>query len=117
MQIVLNLLSNAIKFTPNGGTVTVRATRSAKGLSLEFRDTGIGIADADMQRVPERFDQVDSMISQKHKGFGLGLPIVKHLIELHGDSLSIESVLGVGTTVSVLFPAHRIIEATSSAAA
>jgi len=117
MQIVLNLLSNAIKFTPRGGTVTVRTSRSANGLSLEFHDTGIGIAESDMQRVLERFDQVDSMVSQKHKGFGLGLPIVKHLIELHGGSLSIESGLGVGTTVSVLFPAHRVIEATSSAAA
>jgi len=116
-QIVLNLLSNAIKFTPEGGIVTVKAQQSASGLRLEVNDTGIGIAEADLPKVLERFDQVDSKHSRKHKGFGLGLPLVKQLIELHGGSLNIESKVGTGTTVTAVFPPERVIMATNSVAA
>jgi PAS domain S-box-containing protein len=116
-QIVLNLLTNAIKFTPEAGTVTVSAETSVSGLRLEVRDTGIGIAKADLPKVLERFGQIDNKLSRKHKGTGLGLPLVKELIELHGGSLNIESEVGVGTAVSVEFPVRRILKASSSQAA
>jgi len=116
-QIVLNLLTNAIKFTPEAGTVTVSAEKSVKGLRLEVRDTGIGIAKVDLPKVLERFGQIDNKLSRKHKGTGLGLPLVKEFIELHGGSLNIESEVGVGTAVSVEFPEMRIVKASSSQAA
>jgi PAS domain S-box-containing protein len=116
-QIVLNLLSNAVKFTPAGGTITITAKKSESGLLLEVSDTGIGIAEADLPRVLERFGQVDSSLSRKHKGTGLGLPLVKQMIELHGGSLSIKSEVNVGTTAAVAFPRERVIAATRRAAA
>jgi signal transduction histidine kinase len=116
-QIILNLLSNAIKFTPAAGTVTIHAEQSASGLFLEVSDTGIGIAEADLPKVLERFGQVDNNLSRKHHGTGLGLPLVKQLIELHGGSLSIMSEVNVGTTVTIAFPLGRIIAATKSVAA
>ncbi len=116
-QIVLNLLSNAIKFTPPGGRVIVRAAQSAEGLVLEVADTGIGIAEADLPKVLERFGRVDNEYSRKTTGTGLGLPLVKTLIELHGGSISLASTLGAGTTVSIVFPPGRVIKAANSSAA
>lgn len=72
-----------------------------------MRDTGIGIAPADMERALERFGQVDSRLSRTAEGTGLGLPLAKHLMELHGGSLTIQSQHGTGTTVSLTFPAAR----------
>jgi len=108
-QIVWNLLSNAIKFTPEGGTVIAAAGESEDGLLLKISDTGIGIAAGDLPKVLERFGQIDGKLARKHKGSGLGLPLVKELIELHGGTLSIASQLGVGTTVTVAFPRLRIL--------
>jgi PAS domain S-box-containing protein len=107
-QIVLNLLSNAVKFTPPGGKVTVTAAQTADGISLTVRDTGIGIAAQDIAVVLERFGQVDSHLSRKHSGTGLGLPIAKQLVEMHGGTLTVESALGVGTAITAHFPASRI---------
>jgi PAS domain S-box-containing protein len=112
-QIVLNLLSNAIKFTPAGGSVTVKAGETATGLVLQVCDTGIGISEADMPTVLERFGQVDSKISRKYEGTGLGLPLAKQLIELHGGSLRIESKVNAGTVVSITFPPERIVRSES----
>jgi signal transduction histidine kinase len=117
LQIVLNLLSNAIKFTPRAGTVTIRVFRSASGLALEVTDTGIGIAEVDLPKVFERFGQVDNTLSGKHKGTGLGLPLAKELIELHGGDLSIKSEVSVGTTVTVTFPRERIAKIAEGVAA
>jgi PAS domain S-box-containing protein len=117
MRIVLNLLSNAIKFTPPNGTVRVQAEQSTGQLLLKVSDTGIGIAAQDLPKVLERFGQVDSTLSRKHQGTGLGLPLVKELIELHGGSISIESEVGVGTVVIIGFPRERVIKATESVAA
>jgi PAS domain S-box-containing protein len=108
-QIVLNLLSNAIKFTPEGGVVTVTAEEAADGLWLQIADTGIGIAEADMKNVLERFGQVDSAYIRLHQGTGLGLPLTKQLIELHGGRLVIRSEVNIGTSVSVIFPPERLI--------
>lgn len=116
-QIVLNLLTNAIKFTPDLGIVTVTAGQSMAGLFIEVCDTGIGIADVDLPKVLERFGQVENKLSRRHSGTGLGLPLVKQLIELHGASLCIESKVDVGTTVTVTFPLTRLITAVGVVAA
>ena len=116
-KIVLNLLSNGIKFTPKGGSVTVRAGVSAAGFSMQVSDTGIGMTQADIAKALERFGQVDSRLSRKYEGSGLGLPLARQLVELHGGSLSIESRLNVGTTVTAMFPAQRIVATQNEAAA
>ena len=108
-QIVINLLSNAVKFTPKGGTVCVAALHRGGVIALSVSDTGIGIASEDMPKTLERFRQIDSELSRRYEGAGLGLPLSKHLAELHGATLAIESQIGVGTTVTVAFPAERVM--------
>ena len=111
-QILLNLLSNAIKFTPERGKVTVNAclTRDG-GIALRVSDNGIGIAEKDIPRILQPFGQVsDAYISHPGEGSGLGLSLVKSLMELHGGTLDIESVPGEGTKVTVTFPASRVLE-------
>jgi PAS domain S-box-containing protein len=107
-QIFLNLLSNALKFTDRGGKVTIRAHAVTGGVKCEVRDTGIGIAEKHLAKVGERFGQVDNKFSRVHQGAGLGLPLVKELIELHDGSFHIESVIGLGTKVTVCLPAKAI---------
>jgi signal transduction histidine kinase len=109
-QILVNLLSNAFKFTPKGGCVWLEAAvESEGGLALAVRDTGIGIAKADLDNVLTPFGQVESAFSRRHHGTGLGLPLAKSLTELHGGSLSVESILNEGTTVTVRLPAGRVL--------
>ena len=108
-QILLNLLANAVKFTREGGCVTVRALRRGDGsLAVAVEDTGIGIASENIGLVLAPFSQVDSSLSRRYEGTGLGLPLVKSLIELHGGELTIASSLGQGTTATVVFPANRV---------
>jgi PAS domain S-box-containing protein len=108
-QILINLLSNAVKFTPAGGTVSLQAECSSEaGYVVRVRDTGIGMAPEDIPRALSRFVQLDSTSTRKHEGTGLGLPLCRSLVELHGGSLEIESRLGGGTTVTVSLPAERI---------
>jgi signal transduction histidine kinase len=107
-QILINLLSNAVKFTPDGGKIRVSSFLKNDGLAIEVRDTGIGIAAEDIPKVMTSFGQVESKISRKYEGSGLGLPLAKHLVELHGGALTIESQVDVGTTVTVVLPADRI---------
>ena len=109
-QIVLNLLSNAVKFTPAGGKVTVAARLSAEQkIEIEVTDTGIGIDSDDLSSVVQPFTQVAKSSQRSHEGTGLGLPICKSLMELHGGTLTINSELGNGTSVTVSFPAERTI--------
>ena len=107
-QILLNLLSNAVKFTPSGGTVSASATVHNSGLDIVIADTGIGMKSEDIPRALERFGQIDSTLARKYEGTGLGLPLAKHLIELHGGTLKIESTVGTGTTVTVSLPHDRL---------
>jgi signal transduction histidine kinase len=109
-QVLVNLISNAIKFTPEGGKVTVGAFRHGGSLTIAVADTGIGIAPEDIPKALERFGQIDSTLSRKYEGTGLGLPLSKRLMELHDGTLEIESAVGAGTNVSVTFPASRIRE-------
>jgi signal transduction histidine kinase len=110
-QILLNLLSNAIKFTPEGGLVSVLTDRDAAGrVVISVRDTGIGIAPEMIPLAFEPFRQVESAVSRKFEGTGLGLSLVKTFIELHGGEVAIESTLGKGTSVFIMFPVSRCVE-------
>jgi PAS domain S-box-containing protein len=109
-QVLLNLVSNAVKFTPRGGSVRVSAASSAEGgLVLTVADTGIGIEAADISRVFEPFVQLGRDKGISGEGTGLGLPLVKELVELHGGTISLTSQPGVGTKVTVAFPPARTI--------
>lgn len=111
LQMLLNLVANAVKFTPAGGKVTVSAGISAEGdLRMTVADTGVGIAAKNLPRVLIPFAQVDNDITRATNGTGLGLPIAKQFAELHGGSLTLESVQGRGTTVSVHLPGERLID-------
>jgi signal transduction histidine kinase len=108
-QILLNLLSNAIKFTPRGGHVTVFARREADGtIALGVADSGVGIAAEDRERVFQNFGQGRHDVVTADKGTGLGLPIVKGLVEAHGGRIALVSEVGEGTTVTIHLPASRI---------
>ena len=115
-QILINLIANAVKFTPEDGQVRVAGFRSHAGVAIEVSDTGIGMSAEEIPKAMEPFGQIDSKLSRKYAGTGLGLPIAKHLIGLHGGTLSIESQVNVGTTVKILLPPDRVVERPSSAA-
>ncbi len=109
-QVLLNILSNAVKFTPEGGRIAVTAmTTRTEDFIVSISDTGIGIAEADQALVLEPFRQADSSLARKYEGTGLGLPLSTRLMELHGGRLQLESALGEGTTVSLVFPKERIV--------
>ncbi|HEX6441051.1 MAG TPA: ATP-binding protein [Stellaceae bacterium] len=109
-QVLLNLVTNAVKFTPAGGKVALQAHFDPMtGLAVTVNDTGIGIAPADIGRVLEPFEQVDSSLARQHQGTGLGLPLVKAIMELHGGSVELHSEVGVGTRVRVTFPPERAV--------
>jgi len=103
-QMLLNLLSNALKFTPVGGEITIDVFRRGESVAISVSDNGIGIKAEDIPKVMEPFGQVESELSQKHLGTGLGLPLTKELAELHGGSLTMESNVDVGTTVTIILP-------------
>jgi PAS domain S-box-containing protein len=103
-QILLNLLSNALKFTAGPAVISVRARNMAGSICCEVSDTGIGIAEDDLPKVMERFGQIENKFSRNHQGAGLGLPLVKELVELHGGSVTIESEEGKGTRVAFYLP-------------
>ena len=108
-QMLINLLSNAVKFTPSGGQVRIAAEIVDDGaLHVVVTDTGIGMSEPDIELALKPFEQVDSSFNRKYEGTGLGLPIVKSLIELHGGGLEMRSQPGVGTSATLRFPARRI---------
>jgi len=111
-QMVLNLLSNAVKFTHEGGRVTVSARCSDAGeVEVSVKDTGIGMSQEDIEHAIRPFGQVDSGLGKKYQGTGLGLPLTKAFIELHGGDLAIESIIGKGTVATLYFPRDRVKEA------
>jgi PAS domain S-box-containing protein len=114
-QVLLNLLSNAVKFT-NQGSITVRLRCDQEdGIVLQFIDTGIGIAEADLERIMEPFTQADSTLSRAHEGTGLGLPLSRVFVEAHGGELSIKSVFAKGSIVTVRLPSERLLSAADAA--
>ncbi len=106
-QCLVNLLSNAVKFTPGGGRIEVRTADTPEGLVLEVADTGIGIAPADMEQVLAPFGQAYGALDRRYEGTGLGLPLVKSYMELHGGELRLESAPGKGTRAVLIFPPER----------
>lgn len=108
-QILLNLLSNAVKFTPEGGKVSLMTRINNDGsLTIEVSDTGIGIAQQDISKAMSTFGQVDSKLSRRYEGTGLGLPLTKKLTELMGGTFEIKSEVGLGTTVTLVFKKEKL---------
>ena len=108
-QVMLNLLSNAVKFTPEGGEVSIRSHLNDDGsFSIVVKDSGIGMDEAERAMALTTFGQVDSGLDRKHEGTGLGLPLTKGLMELHGGTLSVSSEKGQGTEVTATFPKTRV---------
>jgi two-component system cell cycle sensor histidine kinase PleC len=111
-QICLNLVSNAIKFTPQGGEIWIKIGWTASGGQyVSVRDTGPGIPEEEIPVVLSSFGQGTNAIKSAEQGAGLGLPIVKGLIDLHGGSFTLRSKLREGTEVIVTFPAERVMAA------
>jgi signal transduction histidine kinase len=108
-QVFLNLLSNAIKFTPRGGAIWVEARHGAAGLAVTVGDSGIGMSREDLDVAMEPFGQVDNRLERRYEGTGLGLPLTKAFVELHGAQMSFESARGAGTRVTVLFPTAVVL--------
>ena len=110
-QMLLNLVTNAVKFTPTGGTIDIEGGVVTEGFVVAVRDTGVGIAEADLARVLQPFVQADTTLSRRQEGTGLGLALVKAMVEIHGGDLKLESELGKGTLVRLLFPRERVSNA------
>jgi signal transduction histidine kinase len=106
-QIVLNLLANAIKFTPDGGSIVLRARRFGDAIEIEVEDTGIGIPEEELDRIFDEFHQVDGSMSREYGGVGLGLTLVKRLLALLGGTISVTSTVGRGSTFRVRLPRPR----------
>ncbi|MCB1106418.1 MAG: HAMP domain-containing histidine kinase, partial [Cephaloticoccus sp.] len=104
-QIIINLLSNAVKFTGEGGRVRVSTGRYANWSRIAVSDTGIGMDAGFLEKVGTPFLQADNDYTRRHEGTGLGLSVVRGLVDLHGGTMQVESVPFEGTTVTVSFPA------------
>jgi GAF domain-containing protein/class 3 adenylate cyclase/two-component SAPR family response regulator len=116
-KVVYNLLSNAMKFTPEGGTISVRLKSESDRCILQVQDTGIGIVQEQIPHLFERFRQAEGSANRSYEGSGLGLALVKELVELHGGQVTVESVYGEGTSFSLWLvtgkahlPAQQILE-------
>lgn len=111
-QVFANLLSNAIKFTPQGGQVMIEAVATTDGgLVVEIRDTGIGMTEEEIEIAMSPFGQVDGSRTRWREGAGLGLPIARSLVDLHGGRVDIASEKGKGTVVSVMMPSRHQVSA------
>ncbi|MDP4146918.1 MAG: ATP-binding protein, partial [Bacillota bacterium] len=103
-QVFINLLHNAIKFTPENGSIAVSLSGNENAIECKISDTGIGISPQDQQRIFERFYKADKSRDRSLGGSGLGLSIVKKIIDLHGGKISLTSEIGKGTEFTVLLP-------------
>jgi two-component system cell cycle sensor histidine kinase PleC len=111
-QICLNLLSNAIKFTPQGGEIWLKVGWTASGGQyMSVKDTGAGIPEEEIPVVLASFGQGSNSIKSAEQGTGLGLPIAKSLVDLHGGTFTLKSKLRIGTEVIVTFPPERVVAA------
>ncbi len=114
-QVLLNLIVNGVKFTESGGRVCVSVERADGGTTVVIADTGIGIAAEDLDAIMKPFGQAHNAMTRGQEGTGLGLPLAKALTELHGGTLTLNSVPDEGTTVRVWLPANRVIEGRAAA--
>ena len=109
-QVMINLLSNAVKFTHPGGQILVTAVpHDDHACVISVQDNGIGMLPAHIEKALTPFAQIENQAQQEHKGTGLGLPLSKSLVELHGGTMGIESQLAVGTTITLQFPIERAV--------
>jgi signal transduction histidine kinase len=115
-QVILNLLTNAVKFTPTGGRIEARAQRVDGEIHVSVEDSGIGIADDDLERIFESFQQGPRSGSGAAEGTGLGLTLSKRIVELHGGRLWVESRLGHGSTFTFAIPAASSMTEKSTSA-
>jgi len=107
-QVFLNVLSNAVKFTPKGGNVSIDIDRDDFGnVICCVRDSGIGIEEGNLDKVFAPFVQIEGSLARNYEGTGLGLPLSKNVMELHGGQIRLESSLGVGTAAYLTFPRER----------
>jgi signal transduction histidine kinase len=106
-QILLNLVANAVKFTPDGGRVVIAARRAGEAVEIAVSDDGIGIPEAEVERVFEAFHQVDGSASRTYGGAGVGLSVVRELARMLGAEVAVESAEGEGSTFTVRLPARR----------
>jgi cell cycle sensor histidine kinase DivJ len=104
LQILINLLSNGVKYTQRDGRVSVTATVAGGGLEIAVSDTGVGIGEADLARLGQPFEQVESEYTRSKEGTGLGLALVRALTHLHGGTMTLSSALGEGTSVRIMLP-------------
>jgi len=112
-QMIINLLSNATKFTPSGGKVEITAHEDdGGGLTVAINDTGVGMSKTDIPVAMSNFGQLKNQINGAGEGTGLGLPLVRNMIELHGGHLELTSRPGAGTSVSIGFPKDRVVRST-----
>ena len=115
-QVVSNLLTNALKFTPEHGSIDVRVDRVEDSARIVVRDSGIGIAPDLLPRIFDRFQQGDSSTTRTHGGLGLGLAIVRHLVEQHGGQVAVASAgSGHGSTFTIMLPLLKDVTLTASA--
>jgi len=117
-QVLRALVDNAVKFSDGEGRVTIRAHRTSRGkreVRVEVADRGIGIAADDLDRIFDRFYQVDNTATRRYGGTGMGLALVKRLVQAHAARISVESELGKGTKVILRWPAVSPIPATDAA--
>jgi PAS domain S-box-containing protein len=110
-RIMLNLLSNAIKFTPKGGEIFVNICNRDNGICIKVQDNGVGIPENKQNLIFQRFCQVDEMFTRQHEGSGIGLNLVKSLVEMHGGTIAFESKMGIGTQFIINLP-YKMVEET-----
>ena len=107
-QILFNLVGNAIKFTPEGGSIKISVREEKEESQISVSDTGIGIKEEDLETIFESFRQLDSSVTKKYKGAGLGLAITKRLVQMHNGRIWVESKLGEGTKFTFTLPKREV---------
>jgi signal transduction histidine kinase len=110
--VVTNLVTNALKYTSEGGSVVVRGTEEAAGLRLEVRDTGVGIARENIDRIFDKFVQVRNSAGTTPGSVGLGLAIAKEIVEMYGGRIWVESEVGQGSVFAFVVPTRRPLAVT-----
>jgi signal transduction histidine kinase len=107
-RIMLNLISNAVKFTDEGEEIRVLVTDEEDNIRISVKDTGIGIPEDKLKVIFERFRQADNSLSRNHEGSGIGLSLVKSLVEMHGGTISVKSVMGEGSEFIITLPVRML---------